>query len=108
MNYLLIILTFYIAFFLLDFIIELLNLNNLKESVPEEFVNVYDSEKYATSQRYLKEKTIFSLFQSSFSLFIFLFFILLGGFNVVDLFVRGFELSNAVTGVIYMFVLNTV
>ena len=105
MNYLLIILSFYIAFFILDFIVEVLNVNYLKETIPSEFSDVYDSDKYAKSQRYLKEKTIFGLIQSTFSIFIFIPFILFGGFNVVDIIVRGFGFSNVITGVIYMFLL---
>lgn len=102
MIYLVIILIFYISFFILDFIVDVLNINYLKETIPEEFSDVYDSEKYKKSQRYLKEKTRFGLIQSTFSLCVFLPFILLGGFNVVDVFVRGFGFSNAVTGVVYM------
>ena len=74
-----------------------------KEDIPTEFKDVYDAEKYAHSQRYLKEQTRFSLLQNALSFMVMIPFILLGGFNVVDVVVRGFGYSSLVTGIIYMF-----
>ncbi|RAP32422.1 peptidase M48 [Candidatus Marinamargulisbacteria bacterium SCGC AG-414-C22] len=105
MFYLILILCFYIGFFIIDFIIEYLNMNHVSETIPTEFEDVYDAEKYANSQRYLKENTIFSLIQSTLSLCITVPFILFGGFNFVDVFVRSFGFNELITGIVYMLLL---
>ena len=105
MNYLFIILTFYIVFFLLDIFTDIFNLNAISESIPDEFKDVYDSEKYAQSQRYLKENTRFGFIQSGISFCLTIPFIVLGGFNYLDVLIRGMGYSNLITGGIYMFTL---
>ena len=102
MNFFLtIILGFYLAFYLLDTFVDYLNVRAIKERVPEEFKGFYDDEKYQKSQKYLKVQTRFSLVKQTISVCITVSFILLGGFNTLDVFLRGFEFSSIVTGLLF-------
>ena len=102
-------LTIIIAFLLLSFTIssisDYLNTKNLTNTLPDEFVGYYDEEKYKKSQNYLKDRTKFSFISSTTSLIISIIFILLGGFNYVDLFARQFGFGEIVTGLIFVVVL---
>lgn len=82
--YLLIILALLILKWLLSLIVETLNLRNLSTEIPEEFKGVYDAEKYATSQRYLKDNTRFGQIQAAIMLPLTIAFILLGGFSWIN------------------------
>ncbi|MBT3261476.1 M48 family metallopeptidase [bacterium] len=104
--YLIIILTTIIGFYILDLVTDYLNLKNLQYKLPQEFEGYYDAEKYTTSQKYLKENTSFSHFQSTFSLILILLLILLGGFNYLDQFVRSFGYAEIVNGLIFMGILT--
>lgn len=95
-----------IAFYLLDVVINVLNVRHISLIVPNEFQSLYDNEKYARSQAYLKESTRFSLIQKTVLLPILIAFIVLGGFNWVDLWVRGFGYSEIVTGLLFIAVLS--
>ncbi|MBQ2219637.1 MAG: M48 family peptidase, partial [Elusimicrobia bacterium] len=88
--YLIIIIAFLLVSFTISSISDYLNAKNLKEELPEEFVGYYDEEKYKKSQNYLKDRTKFSFVSSSISLILSIIFILIGGFNYVDLFARSF------------------
>lgn len=78
-----------------------LNLRNISEEVPDEFRGFYDQERYRTSQRYLRETTVFGLLHDTFHLVLILAFILLGGFNFVDGIARSFGLGSIPTGLIF-------
>jgi hypothetical protein len=56
-SYLIIVLCLLIGFTLFHMWIEWLNLSALKPEIPSEFEGVYDAEKYAKSQAYLRENT---------------------------------------------------
>tara|TARA_A100001015_G_scaffold321547_1_gene452891 strand:- start:3585 stop:4823 length:1239 start_codon:yes stop_codon:yes gene_type:complete len=99
--YLIIVLTIYVSFFLLDSIADYLNLKNISSELPPEFVGFYNQEKYKKSQDYLKQRTMFGTVNNIFSLMVTLPFILLGGFNWIDLFVRGFGYSELINGLLY-------
>ena len=66
---------------LLSAIVERLNLGHIATDIPDEFQGVYDEEKYAQSQRYLRETTRFGELQESLMLPVTIAFILLGGFR---------------------------
>lgn len=87
--------------FLLDSCISLLNLKALDPTLPPEFSNVYNQDEYGKSQEYTRVTTRFSLISSSVSTLLTLAFLLLGGFNTVDIFARSFEFNEIVTGLIY-------
>ena len=74
--------------FLVDQILEILNLKNQKKDIPEEIRSFYDTEKYLRAQDYHRTKTRFSFFSSTFSLLISLLMLGLGGFGWLDAFLR--------------------
>ncbi len=72
--------------FVLEFTLEVLNLNYQKEELPAELKDVYDSEKFKKSQEYLKANTRFGLITSTFNFLLMagvLFFGLLGWLDVL-------------------------
>lgn len=69
---------------ILSFIVERLNIKNLSTDIPEEFRGIYDEEKYARSQKYLRDNTRFSELQSNIMLLLLIAFILLGGFRWIN------------------------
>ena len=96
------ILSAYTLFFIWDTFVELLNMKSMSPHVPAEFKDVYDAEKYKTSQEYSKERTWFGIWKGLFSFLCLMVFILCDGFNSVDLILRGFGYSESVTGIIFI------
>ena len=92
--YLLFILVFLIFEYLLNTYSKYLNINSLQLEIPKEFVGFYDADKYENSQKYTLDNSKFSLFVSSINLFIMIIFILIGGFNYLDLFLRKIIVNN--------------
>ena len=102
MNYfLLIILAVLIGTYVLDLIVDTLNVRNVKTALPEEFEGYYDTDKYKKSQEYLRENTRFGIITDTITTPITIAFILLGGFDTVDQFARGFNLGSILTGLIF-------
>lgn len=102
MNYWLIFIIGILVFtFVLEFIVSKLNLSALSPQLPEEFKDIFDQSKYRQTQNYTRVITRFSLIQSSFSTILTILFILLGGFNFLDIFARSFGFSQIITGLIY-------
>jgi STE24 endopeptidase len=83
-GYLIFILALLVFNWLLSLVIETLNVRHLSTGIPDEFHGIYDDEKYAKSQRYLKENTRFAQIQAGIMLPITLAFILLGGFKWIN------------------------
>lgn len=73
---------------LFEFILDVLNLKNLKPELPEEGTGIYDPEKYARSQQYYKANQTFSWIVSATSLLGTLAMLLLGGFGWLDIWLR--------------------
>ncbi len=103
--YLVVILAILIGNYLLNLIVELLNLNSLNSELPEEFAGYYDSAKYQKSQRYLRDNTTFKLIETSFMTLLVLLLILGGGFNFIDQLARSFNLNPIPTGLIFIGIL---
>ena len=103
--YLLIILSALIGEFLLRTLVRVLNLKALDPGLPNEFQGYYDEEKYARSQEYTRVNTRFAFITSSFDLCLILVFILFGGFNYVDQFVREFGFSVIPSGLFFFGIL---
>ena len=102
MNFYLLIIVGLILFeYLFNVLVEILNLRHAKTEIPGEFKGVYDAEKYAQSQQYLKDNTRFDLFTSTLMIPITVAFILLGGFGVVDEFARSSGRGMIWTGLIF-------
>ena len=100
-GYLLCILAILLLGYLLDLTVALLNLRSLRPELPLEFAGVYDADQYARSQEYTRVTTRFSLIHNTVSLILTLVFILMGGFNLLDLAARSFALSSIPTGLLF-------
>ena len=90
-----------VATFLVRLVADLLNLRAASPNVPEDFRDVYEDEAYRRSQEYLKANTLFSLADSSIDLILLLVFWYVGGFNSLDLFIRGLGYGPVGTGVLF-------
>ncbi len=103
--YLVIILTALTGEFTLRSVARYLNLKALNPKLPDEFQGFYDEDKYRQSQEYTRVYAKFAYVSSTFDLSLILAFILLGGFNYVDNFVRSLDLSPIPTGLIFFSIL---
>jgi STE24 endopeptidase len=81
---------------------DLLNLRALTPELPAEFAGIYQAEEYARSQQYTRAKTRFGLLTSGVDLAVLLIFWWLGGFNWLDLTVRGLGRGEVLTGLLYL------
>jgi STE24 endopeptidase len=100
-TYLLFILSVLLLGYLLELAVAVLNLRCLSSELPAEFVGVFEAGEYARSQEYTRATTRFSLIQSTCGLILTLVFIVVGGFNLVDLVARGFGFGPIATGLIF-------
>lgn len=76
--------------FLLDQLLQFLNLSRMKPDLPSALQSFYDAEKYQRSQAYQKEKSRFGLLGSVLS-FVATFAVLFwGGFGMLDHWLRGY------------------
>ena len=103
--YLIFILVILIGSYVLELVLDFLNVRYLKTDLPEEFEGYYDGEKYKKSQEYLRENTRFGMISDTIMTPIIIIFILVGGFNAVDRFARSFQLGSIPTGLIFAGVL---
>lgn len=105
MLYLLLILSIIVLEYLLDLATVVLNVMHASPTVPAEFRGWYDPGRYAQSQHYLADHTRFSLLVDTLSVPVSIAFILVGGFNYVDMWVRSPGLGTIVTGLLFTGVL---
>ncbi len=103
--FLVIILVILITTYLMDLIIDILNVRYVKTELPDEFKGFLAPEKYKKSQEYLKKNTRLGIIKDSIFTPLLILFILAGGFNAVDRFSRGFDLGSIPTGLIFAGVL---
>lgn len=92
--------------FLLKVLLDQLNVKLINPKLPKEFEGFYDQKKYQDSQNYLKDSTRLGIFQGAYSTTLFLAFLLLGGFNLVDIWARSFNYGSILTGLIFVGVLG--
>jgi len=104
-KYLIFILTIIIFKYLLDLVVDILNVSHIKTELPEEFQGYYDAPEYKRSQNYLREKTCFGIIEDTFFNFVIIIFILTSGFNIIDQFARSFNFGEIFTGLIFVGVL---
>jgi len=83
-GYLIFILALLVFNWLLSLIVETLNVRNVSTEIPGEFHGIYDDEKYAQSQRYLRDNACLGQIQSAIMLPLTIAFILLGGFSWIN------------------------
>ncbi len=100
-TYLIIILSIIIVDYILDIVVDMLNVKHIKTDLPKEFEGYYDAEKYKKAQNYLKENTRFGIIVDSITTPITVAFILIGGFNYVDQIAGGFQISPIPTGLVF-------
>jgi len=101
-NWLLFIIIVLLGNYLLEQILSYLNIKALVNKVPGEFQEVFDAEKYRKSQEYTKATSKFEQVQSTVSILVLLIFLLAGGFNSVDIFIRSFNQGEIITGILYI------
>ena len=91
---------------LLDYTLNLLadccNLRALRHELPEEFVDVYDAAAYRQAQEYTRVQTRFGILTSTCMLAVTLGFWFAGGFQALDVWVRGWNLGLIWTGLAYI------
>jgi STE24 endopeptidase len=90
-----------LATFLVRLVADLLNLRAALPIIPEGFRDIYEEDAYRRSQEYLKANTIFSLVDSSVDIMLLLVFWFAGGFNRLDLFIRGWGFDPVISGVLF-------
>ena len=88
--------------FVLSLVADLLNLKASRRSLPAEIAHVYDAEAYRRSQSYTRSATRFGLIAKSFDLLVLLVFWFSGGFDHLDRWLRGFDLSPLLTGLLFI------
>jgi STE24 endopeptidase len=99
--YLVIVLFIIVGNYLLDIVVETVNVRHARTDLPEEYAGYYDAEKYRKAQDYLKENTQFEIIADTITTPIMIAFILIGGFNFVDQFARSFRFGPILTGLIF-------
>lgn len=105
-TYLAVILISLVLNWLLGIISNYCNEKHMAPHPPEDFRDVYDERKYSESQEYARANMRFSSVADTVSLVIMLSFILLGGFNWLDMHVRSMNLGPIVSGLVYIGVLG--
>lgn len=100
-KYLVFILIILLARYLVDLAAEWLNVRNMSMHVPDEFKGLYDDDRYRKSQEYLRDNTRVGIIRDTFHTGIIMVFIVAGGFDLVDRFVRGFGLSSIESGLMF-------
>jgi len=94
--------------YLLNLLADILNLKHLSPEVPETFKNIYDADRYARSQDYLKINTRFEWWASSFDLLLILFFWFGHGFAYLDDWVRSYQIGEVGSGLLYVGILGLI
>jgi STE24 endopeptidase len=102
MNFwLLIILFILLTTYLLEFTVSLLNIRALNPTLPKEFETTFNDREYEKSQNYTRAGHSLSLVENSFSTFLTILFLLLGGFNYIDIWARNFGFGQITTGLLF-------
>ena len=101
-----ILLTIIVADFILESWLEVLNLNNLSEKLPDELKDIYDSEKYVQSQNYERINIHFGLITSTFNLILILGMFFLDGFAWVDSLAAGISAHPVLHPLIFFGILG--
>ncbi|MFA6583601.1 MAG: M48 family metallopeptidase [Elusimicrobiaceae bacterium] len=91
--------------FALDAVLDILNVRAMRPDLPEEFAGAYPPEKYAASQRYLKENTVFGLFSATAGILVLFLFIYAGTFNAADGIARSAGFGEIGSGLLFFFIL---
>lgn len=87
---------------IIDIVADYLNLKQANTQLPDEFKDVYDTDRYQESQKYLRINTKFSWIHSAFSTLLLLGFWFFKGFPFLDNLISSFGYTPVVTGVLYI------
>lgn len=101
-GYLIFILALIFISYGIDMIADGLNAARMSPELPDEFRGIYDPEKYSTAIRYQKDSFRFESVTKTFWLIVGTAFILIGGFQMADLFARSFNFGEISTGLIFI------
>lgn len=104
--YIVIILSALLVSYALEIVSGLLTLGSLKKEPPEELQDVFDPILYRKSQEYTRERLQFGFVYLTVRLLVLLCFWFFGGFNFLDLLLRGFGWPEFITGIVYIGVLG--
>ena len=99
------ILTILIFSFLLETILDYVNIKNWSEKVPASVSDIYSDEKYSKARDYAIANYRFSQISSSISFIVMLFLLLIGGFGVLDDYIRGFTSSPVIVALLFFGIL---
>ena len=88
--------------YLLSVVSGILSLRTFSPTLPAEFRDIFDEEKYAKARRYGQTQTYFGLIHSSIDLAILLTFWLFGGFEWLDQAVRNAGYGPLASGLVYI------
>ena len=88
--------------YLLSSVSSILDIKNITPTIPSDFKKAYDQEKYILSQDYLKARTRFGLFSSTFSLILIMIVIHSDIFGLLDQMVRGQSDSYVLQGLLFI------
>ncbi len=88
--------------YVLNQILDLLNLKHTAPDLPEELKGIFDEEEYRKSQLYKRDNTRFSFITSTLSLVVMAVVFFLGGFGWLDRWISGF-ISNYILLVLVFF-----
>ena len=91
--------------FLLDNIVDALNLKALRHEIPPALAGVYKPDEYQNSQKYTRSLTRFGFVTSSLGLLIILLVWFTGGFNFLDQIVRSWDFGPIANGLCYIGIL---
>jgi STE24 endopeptidase len=99
--YLIIVLGIIAVEYIINLLVETLNVRYASAVLPKEFQGYYDTDKYKQSQNYLRDRTNFRLVKDTIFTIIIIVFILSGGFNFIDHLARSFNKGVIITGLIF-------
>ena len=100
--YYLIIISAIIIEYLLSSISSILDIKNISPNILPDFEKAYDQEKYTKSQDYLRVRTRFGIFSSTFSLFLIIMVIHSGVFGLLDQYVMNQTENYILQGLIFI------
>lgn len=96
-----IILTIIIVEFLIDIVVEIINLKHKNIQLPPKLEGIYDAQKYATSQQYQSEQTKFGFITNSLSFIISILMIAFGGFGALNTYITQFTTQPILLALIF-------
>ena len=100
--YAIIILNWLVVSLVLEYITRILNLRAMTPELPGEFEGFFDPDAYRKSQDYTRQRCQFGLITSTCSTLIIVAFWFVGGFEILDSFVRRWQLDTPWAGMAYI------